>query len=91
MFIVVDKMLGIDFGEEIIGVEMSNAEGVETFNVVEVVDGMRDDSKIGVFPCVDDGLIDPAPNHSNNFDAGFFGKSEDILWCPSIPDGIKCV
>lgn len=89
MFIVVDKMLRPDFGEEIIGVEMSNTEGTETLNVVEVVDGVGDDGEIGVFPCVDDGLVDPASDYGDDFDAGFFGKSEDVFWCPSIPDGVK--
>lgn len=86
-----NKMLGIDFGEEEIGVEMSDAERVETFDVVEVVDGVEKNGKVGVFPGIDDGLINPVPDYGNDFDAGFFGKGKDVFWGPCVADDIESV
>lgn len=47
---------------------------------------MRDDGETGVFPGVDDALVDPAAPHADDFNTGFFGESKDVFWRPSIPD-----
>lgn len=70
---------------------MGDAERVEAFDVVEIVNGVGDDGEFGGFPVVDDGLVDPAADDSDDFDTGFFGEGEDVLWGPSIPDSIKGV
>ena len=70
---------------------MGDAEGIEAVDIIEVVNGMGNDSEISGFPGVDDGLIDPTSDYGNDFDAGFFGEGEDVLWRPSIPDGVESV
>lgn len=50
---------------------------------------MGEDGEVGIFPGVDDGLIDPVADDGDDFDAGFCGESEDVFWGPGISDGVK--